>query len=664
MAFDAEGARKAGYSESEIVDFLGNQSKFDVAGARKSGYSDAEIIQHLTASTAAKTDIPKPSVTVPKQGLGDKVKGMLNEGVDNLATELQNPVKAGQNAVLGVGKGIVDAVDGGAQLLSRGVAGGVHKFFPDSAADKLMQGEVKKVETYNKDREDRYQAATKGSVLAGVGRAGGSVAIPLNGLSKLERGASLAAKVRGGAATGTIAGALQPVYGDEDKAPSAFVKDKLIQMGGGAALGGAAPVVGKVGLEAASKLGSKTAEDSLTRARMVQMFDKSPNAKADAEIIKDFGGVKERIGNRKLLTGELNARSQKYFDDAYNAAKEAGATPEQLRALVNWRGLTKAEQDALRNGPVGTAIADISQKLDRVRNLTPGELSSNIGGVPRSLVDAGGPEAALAVATGGKSAGLPTGVRYAIKNLLGGRETRNAAANKLLDDRSQRAAALYLSENGGSEATKGLGVLEQVTTDKARLNNAQAAQGAKEQAALELKARKVSRTPGGGAYEALLEHTGLSPDDLNKALRIAQNIPEASKAVKAIRVDGSTTKDGAIYPLTNIIRKVADDMGMQRQGALTQTMPAGALSGIPSTPVDAQRSLNHAAAVKVRQSAYKDAEKAASGLGSAEARKAAKTVAQKLVSTRDAAERLKLIDDLEAKHPEAQGLFDTVRHFK
>jgi len=50
MAFDIEGARKAGYSDGEIADFLGKESGFDVAGAAKAGYTPAEIVGHLSAS--------------------------------------------------------------------------------------------------------------------------------------------------------------------------------------------------------------------------------------------------------------------------------------------------------------------------------------------------------------------------------------------------------------------------------------------------------------------------------------------------------------------------------------------------------------------------------------------------------------------------------------
>lgn len=55
--FDVAGARKAGYSDSEIVTYLATQSKYDLAGARKAGHSDTEIIAHLIAKKAA---IPSP----------------------------------------------------------------------------------------------------------------------------------------------------------------------------------------------------------------------------------------------------------------------------------------------------------------------------------------------------------------------------------------------------------------------------------------------------------------------------------------------------------------------------------------------------------------------------------------------------------------------------
>jgi len=52
--FDVEGARKEGYNDLEIAQYLSTSKKFDYQGAIKEGYSDSEIIGHL--------EQPKPSI--------------------------------------------------------------------------------------------------------------------------------------------------------------------------------------------------------------------------------------------------------------------------------------------------------------------------------------------------------------------------------------------------------------------------------------------------------------------------------------------------------------------------------------------------------------------------------------------------------------------------
>lgn len=54
MAFDIEGARKAGYQDAEIADHLAKEQKFDVAAARQAGYGDSDIIAHLSQAQQAK----------------------------------------------------------------------------------------------------------------------------------------------------------------------------------------------------------------------------------------------------------------------------------------------------------------------------------------------------------------------------------------------------------------------------------------------------------------------------------------------------------------------------------------------------------------------------------------------------------------------------------
>lgn len=70
MAFDIQGAKKAGYSESEIADYLGQENKFDLQGARKAGYSDTEIIAELSAKPTFRGTAPggrDPFAVSPKE---------------------------------------------------------------------------------------------------------------------------------------------------------------------------------------------------------------------------------------------------------------------------------------------------------------------------------------------------------------------------------------------------------------------------------------------------------------------------------------------------------------------------------------------------------------------------------------------------------------------
>jgi len=76
VAFDAAGAKKAGYSDAEIADYLGQQSKFDVAGARKAGYSDTEIVQHLSP--------PAPTKPAKKSSLWDQVGAFAQSATEQI----------------------------------------------------------------------------------------------------------------------------------------------------------------------------------------------------------------------------------------------------------------------------------------------------------------------------------------------------------------------------------------------------------------------------------------------------------------------------------------------------------------------------------------------------------------------------------------------------
>jgi hypothetical protein len=71
MGFDVEGARKAGYSDAEILSHLAPQAKFDVGGARKAGYSETEILTYLAGQAPQPTGAPSQANPAWKETVHD-----------------------------------------------------------------------------------------------------------------------------------------------------------------------------------------------------------------------------------------------------------------------------------------------------------------------------------------------------------------------------------------------------------------------------------------------------------------------------------------------------------------------------------------------------------------------------------------------------------------
>lgn len=99
MAFDIEGARKAGYSDAEIADHLAKQSNFDIAGARKSGYTDDQIVAHL----AMPSGIEQPPAP---QGFGAK----LDAGIRQFPRQLGLTARYGIEGTAAAGGMLVDPI--------------------------------------------------------------------------------------------------------------------------------------------------------------------------------------------------------------------------------------------------------------------------------------------------------------------------------------------------------------------------------------------------------------------------------------------------------------------------------------------------------------------------------------------------------------------------
>lgn len=80
MAFDVQSAKKAGYSDDEILNHLTESRKFDVQGALNSGYTKQEIINHLAGSAPMPQPAKKPEMKSGLSGVAQVIgeSGALN----------------------------------------------------------------------------------------------------------------------------------------------------------------------------------------------------------------------------------------------------------------------------------------------------------------------------------------------------------------------------------------------------------------------------------------------------------------------------------------------------------------------------------------------------------------------------------------------------------
>ena len=133
--FDVEGARKAGYSDDDIIQHLSQSRKFDVAGAQKAGYSSQEIIDHLSGLPSTPTAPAPAAPSGPDSFLGgfgrralDTAKGMistLNPVTSGTGEEIASAVGGpGGLALYRTGKGIAQGYQQKAADLAQNVAGG------------------------------------------------------------------------------------------------------------------------------------------------------------------------------------------------------------------------------------------------------------------------------------------------------------------------------------------------------------------------------------------------------------------------------------------------------------------------------------------------------------------------------------------------------------
>lgn len=207
MAFDVQGARKAGYTEDEIAGYLAKETKFDLAGAKKAGYSTAEIVGHLSSAK------PAPTATVLDKATGFLAN--LNRGLV-VGDEIAGAIKGAGNAVGALGRG-------------EGLAAVPGAFREGMASQRAT--------------EDRFQASNPrmAALGRGVGNAA-TLAVPAGPLSGVLANATRAGNAVRGATAAGLTGAASAALdrgslGERGKAAGETARNPLVL--GLGALGGA-----------------------------------------------------------------------------------------------------------------------------------------------------------------------------------------------------------------------------------------------------------------------------------------------------------------------------------------------------------------------------------------------------------------------------------------
>lgn len=185
MPFDIDSARKAGYKDSEIADFLSKQHpNFDVKGAMKAGYSVDEI--------AYKTNKPSPTISnasVIAKGAMNSVPGIspaldLTSHFAKLSPEAQKAALTAAGAEIGlpagpVASGAVAATMGGLSEASNNPSTAAKVLSPivktalaptaQSVQDTMNQITSPEAKDFMKRRAvEAGTAAASGAILKGV----------------------------------------------------------------------------------------------------------------------------------------------------------------------------------------------------------------------------------------------------------------------------------------------------------------------------------------------------------------------------------------------------------------------------------------------------------------------------------------------------------------
>ena len=466
---------------------------------------------------------------------------------------------------------------------------------------------------------ERVAGQVAGAFIPGTAAVGAVRAVPTAGRL---------ARIGAGAVTGAIQGGLYGSGSAEDgQRLEGAAKGASIGAATGGILGGLLP-----------------ASQSQKAGSFIKNSGDDAAARMDAEIITDIKKIADSSTKRgnPISTIDLNAVENKYINEVNRSINALGKVEKNFdggplrAALQDRRALTPDDLAPLRNSAAGNAVADAIEKAQRARSLTQAAQSS--GGLMPLIRE------------GVDFLPIPAAINRGLKAALGGRQTREVAAQKVLKQAGTAENVLQrLGPSQASQSLQGLNTTVQkaLTSRQAQVEAAKLAAQTKaaQDATTKLQVLKDTRRPLSGAFQELLPggaaNLNMSSKQAIDALRLVsrqqKDGPVGTAAMEILRSGNVGNKD-AFYGLQNQLRKLQEQGVLAGQpGALTS-----ASSGVrnPVSYAEAVRTAGEAANLARASAPNKElAQFATKVAGIKSPADKAKAVADRLAKSSDPAEQ-------------------------
>lgn len=305
-----------------------------------------------------------------------------------------------KSAAMGFVRGARDMVDGGAQLLTRGLEAVAPA---GSDFEKYMAGERQRVEGINKAAEDEYKAGNYGKT-GSVARVGGNIA------ASLPLGGSLAATTAGRIAQGAIVGGGMGALQKVDEGAPNYWTAKAKQAGLGA-VGGAAGNLGagyltdalgnRIAAQAARQQ-ANAPRDAILQASQQAGYVVPPSQASGGFVNRALEGIAGKLTTGQNASAKNSDVTNSLVRKALGQADDFSATPANL---ANVRGRAGQAYEAVKQFPqpfvsddaftsaVGKIEAEYARKVAAFPSLGNPKIEALVGDLkqgafdPRATVD-------------------------------------------------------------------------------------------------------------------------------------------------------------------------------------------------------------------------------------------------------------------------------------